>query len=285
MDLLDIVNRRRNPIPWAEGEKIPWHDSAFGQRMLQEHLSQEHDAASRRFAIIDEHVVWIHEQLLAGERTRILDLGCGPGLYTYRLAELGHQCVGIDFSPASIAFATAQAEQAGLDCTYREQDIRTAAYGSGYGLVMLIFGELNVFRPEEARQILEQAYYALTPGGLLLLEPHTHEQIVALGQEPATWFTATSGLFSATPHLYLQENVWDEPHGVAITRYYIVDATTTAVTLHSSSMQAYTNEAYRSLLSEVGFDEIRWYPALGQYSKDLEWALPAIVARKPEDAR
>ncbi len=283
MDLLDIVNRRQNPIPWAEGEKIPWHDPAFSRRMLQEHLSQEHDAASRRFATIDEHVAWIHEQLLAGKPTQILDLGCGPGFYTYRLAALGHQCMGIDFSPASIAFATAQAEQAGLDCTYREQDIRTAAYGSGYGLVMLIFGELNVFRPEEARHILEQAYHALAPGGLLLLEPHTHAQIVALGQEAASWSTATSGLFSATPHLYLQENGWDEQHGVAITRYYIVDATTTAVTLHSSSMQAYTDEAYQSLLNEVGFGDGTWYSALGQHSEDLEWTLPAIVARKQKN--
>lgn len=33
-----------------------------------------------------------------GNPTRILDLGCGPGLYTSRLARLGHCCVGIDFS-------------------------------------------------------------------------------------------------------------------------------------------------------------------------------------------
>ena len=44
---------------------------------------------------------------------RVLDLGCGPGLYTTRLAKLGHTCVGIDFSPASIAYAKAEAEHYG----------------------------------------------------------------------------------------------------------------------------------------------------------------------------
>lgn len=107
--------------------------------MLKEHLSQAHDAASRRFEIIDEHVEWIHNQVLRGNPTRILDLGCGPGLYTGRLARLSHCCVGIDFSPASIAYAREQAEEAGLECTYLEQDIRTANYGAEYGLVMLIF--------------------------------------------------------------------------------------------------------------------------------------------------
>ena len=48
MNLMDVIDRESPPVPWAEGEKIPWSDPAFSQRMLQEHLSQEHDAASRR---------------------------------------------------------------------------------------------------------------------------------------------------------------------------------------------------------------------------------------------
>jgi hypothetical protein len=56
MNLIDIVNRIPIPEPWVEGEKIPWNEPAFSARMLQEHLSQEHDAASRRFATIDAHV-------------------------------------------------------------------------------------------------------------------------------------------------------------------------------------------------------------------------------------
>ena len=86
MNLLDVINRTDIPAPWSEGEKIPWDDPAFSERMLREHLSQEHDAASRRFEKIDAHVDWIHHELLSGRATRILDLGCGPGLYASRLA-------------------------------------------------------------------------------------------------------------------------------------------------------------------------------------------------------
>jgi len=114
LKLLDVVHRHGDPKPWAEGEKIPWNDPDFSRRMLNEHLSQEHDAASRRFETIDNHVKWIHGQVLKANPTRVLDLGCGPGLYTNRLAKLGHHCVGIDFSPASIACAREQAEEAGL---------------------------------------------------------------------------------------------------------------------------------------------------------------------------
>ncbi len=89
----------------------------------------------------------IFQDLLGSKPTSVLDLGCGPGLYSSRLARLGCSCTGIDFSPASIAYARLQAQEGGLACQYIEADLRTATFGAGFGLVLFIFGELNVFRP------------------------------------------------------------------------------------------------------------------------------------------
>jgi hypothetical protein len=72
--LLDIIQRDNPPIPYAEGEKIPWDEPSFSARMLKEHLSQEHNAASRRQTIIDQHVDWIENAVLQGKQARILDL-------------------------------------------------------------------------------------------------------------------------------------------------------------------------------------------------------------------
>ena len=52
MNLTDIINRNMELDPWEEGERIPWDDPVFSRRILQEHLTQEHDAASRRKAKI-----------------------------------------------------------------------------------------------------------------------------------------------------------------------------------------------------------------------------------------
>jgi SAM-dependent methyltransferase len=280
LKLMDIIRRQSVPKPWAEGEKIPWHDLDFSRRMLKEHLSQEHDAASRRFEIIDKHVKWMHNQVLKGNPTRVLDLCCGPGLYTNWLARLGHRCVGIDFSPASIAYAREQAEESGLECTYIQQDIRTVDYGEEYGLVMLIFGEFNVFRPAEARGILEKAYRALSPNGFLLLEPHAFEAVVTMGQQPSSWYSSERGLFSDKPHFCLQENFWDTEAHVAIERYYVVDAVAGEVARHSASTQAYTNEEYRSLLAECGFGQVVLYPSLGATVGGPGGDLIGILAHK-----
>ncbi len=280
MNLLDVIHRAQPPLPWSEGDKIPWNEPGFSRRMLREHLSQEHDAASRRSAKIDAHVTWIHDHVLARRPTRILDLGCGPGLYASRLARLGHTCVGIDFGPASIEYAVRTAEQEGLNCTYRLQDIRTAEYGVGYDLAMLIFGEFNVFRPADATLILTKACQALSAGGMLVLEPHTFEEIEREGKAGTSWRSAASGLFAEQPHLRLEENSWDAERCVATIRHYILDAATGQVTRYASSAQAYTNQQYRDLLVECGFAEVAFYPSLTGNIDESQAQLLAIVAHK-----
>ena len=76
---------------------------------------------------------------------------------TSRLAGLGHNCIGIDCSPASIKYAAEQNEKTNLGCQYLHEDIRKADFGTGFGLVMFIFGELNVFQPADIKAILKKA--------------------------------------------------------------------------------------------------------------------------------
>ncbi len=280
MKLIDIVNRTAAPEPWAEGEKIPWNEPGFSARMLREHLSQAHDAASRRFAIIDRHVAWIHEHVLGGQPTRVLDLGCGPGLYASRLARLGHTCTGIDFGPASIAYAREEAEREGLDCTYQLADLREADFGEGYGLAMLIFGEMNVFRPGDIRKILRKAHAALAPDGVLLLEPHTFAEVEREGKRAPSWYSSASGLFSDDPHVVLTESIWDADRAVATNRNIVIDAASGEVSWYPESMQAYTDDGYRGLLSECGFGDVTFYPSLTGEPNEGDYGLFAIVAMR-----
>ena len=280
MQLFDLIDRSPVPIPWEEGDNIPWHEPEFSARMLREHLSQSHDAASRRFEKIDRQVAWIHTHLLNEQPAHILDLGCGPGLYAERLARLGHSCTGIDYSPASIVYARDTARQANLPCAYVCQDIRQAEYGTEFGLAMLLYGEFNVFRPADARMILGKARQALKADGWLLLEPHTFSTIQKIGQRPSTWYTSHGGLFSSQPHLVLEESYWDAEHNAATIRYFVVDAATGQVTRHAQSLQAYTDEEYRSLLGNCGFAEVEFFPSLGRVHTDSTSELIAITARK-----
>jgi SAM-dependent methyltransferase len=269
MRLIDLIHRAPVPEPWAEGEKIPWNEPDFSARMLEEHLTDQHDAASRRASIIDQHVEWIHSSILGGRPGRVLDLGCGPGLYTERLASRGHECGGIDFSPASIAYAEQRARTVGPNCRYVLDDVRRAEFGSGFDLVMIIFGELNVFKPEDASLILSKSRQALNDGAALLLEVHTSDAVRAMGDTRPNWRTSKLGLFSPRPHLILEESFWDEAARVASTRYFVVDAESGLVDRYAESVQAYSDEDYERLLAACGFQIKGKYPSLdGTTSSD-----------------
>jgi SAM-dependent methyltransferase len=280
MNLLDLISRPSAPAPWAEGDNISWNDPDFSKRMLKEHLRQDHDAASRRSGKIEEQVSWIHHQLLSGHPTRILDLACGPGLYTSRLSEMGHECVGIDYSPASIAYAADQARRENLRCSYLQQDIRTAEYGAGFGLVMLIYGEFNVFRPVDARKILRKAKSALDNNGLILLEPHTFAAIKGMGEQRNSWYSSKSGIFSSKPYLCLEERFWDSDSRTTTVRYFVIHASNASVTGYAQTFQAYTNAEYQSLLTESGFRVVEFFPSLTGAEDESQPGLMAIAARK-----
>jgi SAM-dependent methyltransferase len=278
VSLLEIVRRRPILEPWTEGEKIPWHEPAFSRRMLEEHLSQQHDLASRRFDRVDQHVSWIDREILSHRPSRVLDLGCGPGLYTERLSRLGHECVGIDYSPASIEYAREQARLHQLSCSYLEEDIRTAPYGKDFDLALLVFGEFNVFSPEDGRSILERARAALSHRGVLLLEVHTVSAVREIGERGPSWYTADSGLFSDRPHLCLRESSW-EPNGKTATeRYFIVDAQSGVATRHGATNQAYSDAEYRSLLRGCGFARVDLLPSLTGKAEDVESHFFVILA-------
>jgi SAM-dependent methyltransferase len=283
MNLLDIINRPPVPVPWQEGDNIPWDDPEFSARMLREHFDQTHDLASRRFAKIDEQVAWIHNEILGGQPTRILDLGCGPGFYTSRLARLGHECVGIDYSPASIRFACQQAENEQLRCTYIRDDIRAAEYGAEFGLVMLLFGEFNVFSALDARAIVRKASQALACNGVFLIEPHTYSTVQRVGQGGRSWYSARAGLFSDKPHLCLTEHVWDESSRTVTIRYYITDAASKQVTPFAQTLQAYTTEEYETVLRERGLEQVEFYPSLTGVKDQSQSHLLAIAAREGSD--
>jgi SAM-dependent methyltransferase len=278
--LRDVIERRIPPEPWAEGENIPWYEPAFSARMLAEHLSQEHDAASRRFDIIDGQVAWLHGELLGGRTTKVLDVCCGPGLYASRLARRGYEVVGIDYSPASIEYAEAEARREGLAVTYHRRDVRAGDYGDGFGLALLIFGEFNTFRPADGRAVLENVYRALAPGGTLFMEVHPRDVIKRIGATPASWRTEEAGLFSDRPHFRLDENSWDEEGGTATTRYYIIDAATAEVTRHAQTFQGYTDEEYRALLRDAGFADVEMRADFPGPTVEAMGALVGYVARK-----
>jgi SAM-dependent methyltransferase len=259
MTIASMVHRNMSPRPWAEGDKIPWNEPGFSRRMLDEHLSQAHDMASRRSPTIDRQAEWIHERVFQGKPRKILDLGCGPGLYADRFITRGHVYTGIDFSPASIAYAR---KSSGAGASFIEGDIRTVGFGHGHTAVMSIYGELNVFTKADAELILAKAGATLEEGGILVVEAHTFDCVKRIGMASPAWRAAERGVFSDGPYIQMTESFWCEEDAVAIQRFYVLEEGGAEAAFYTQSIQAYTDASYTALVEKAGFTGIELHPSL-----------------------
>lgn len=255
---------------WRGAHKIPWDDPQFSQRMLQEHLSQDHQLASRKSEAIAQQAAWITGRLLGGGQGRVLDLGCGPGLYAPHLTGAGQVYQGIDFGPASIEYAQRNFANKG-QCQFRLGDVREADYGGPHDLVMMLYGEINVFSRQDCARILVKAYEALKPGGRILLEAHTSEAVAETGQGAPAWYKSPGGLFSDEPHMCLTENHWYEEQAVSMQIFHVVDLASATMQTYRSTMQAYDEKAYARALTRAGFGQV-------EFHRDWPSPSPALMA-------
>ena len=263
LPLASLLDRQVPATPWAEGDNLPWDDPAFSERMLAEHLSQQHDRASRRAETIDAQVPVPRPAGHAARMTRASSIWRAapvstcidwPGWATAATASTSPL-------PPSGTHARVAAAEA-LDCTFDQADLRQADLGRGYALVLLLFGQVNVFRRPDARDILRRSHAALAPGGTLVLEPQTPEAVRASGHGDATWRSARSGLFAAGPHLLLEERFWDAPSRTATERWHVVHLETARVERYAMSTCSYDARELVDLLAAVGFVEVRTHPSL-----------------------
>ena len=100
---------------------------------------------------------------LLPEHPRVLDLGCGPGYESMRLASTGAQVVGVDFSVESIRIARERTPQCRFEVLdFRELDDRFGAFDGVFAAASLIH-----ISPEELPDVMHRIASVLDEGGCL----------------------------------------------------------------------------------------------------------------------
>jgi 2-polyprenyl-3-methyl-5-hydroxy-6-metoxy-1,4-benzoquinol methylase len=101
---------------------------------------------------------------------RILDLGCGHGLFAAYLAVCSDErsVVGVDVDEAKIAIARRAADRLGPRLDFRHDVAATLAEGSFSAIVLN--DVLYLMDPEVQRDLVRRAAAAIEPGGTLLIK-------------------------------------------------------------------------------------------------------------------
>lgn len=110
----------------------------------------------------------IAEQLPWAEPLRILDVGCGPGFFSIRMACRGHEVTGMDYSEAMIARAREKAERHSpkTQARFLKMDAQNLTCGDNtFDAVLSRNLTWNLEHPDRA---YAEWLRALKPGGVLL---------------------------------------------------------------------------------------------------------------------
>ena len=96
-----IINKK--PALFEKSNYNIWTDPYIQQQILKKHLDLQSDGASRKQESILKIVNFVLKH--SKPESHLLDLGCGPGLYTSLFANENYIVTGIDFNKASIEYA------------------------------------------------------------------------------------------------------------------------------------------------------------------------------------
>ncbi|MBP2400915.1 class I SAM-dependent methyltransferase [Streptomyces syringium] len=102
---------------------------------------------------------------------RVLDLCCGPGVFTVPLARRGHHVTGVDRSPAMLERAREFCGAAGAKARFVRTDALHHVEPEAYDVVLNMFTSFGYFEEHAANmRVLRNMRACLEPGGRLLLD-------------------------------------------------------------------------------------------------------------------
>ncbi len=222
MDVNKLHKAAQRPQLYEPGDSILWTDEHISKKLLELHLNPDIDSASRSQLSIEKTLEFILT-FCRESPMEILDLGCGPGLYLEKLAKLGHDCTGLDFSVNSISYALNKAKEKGLEIHYICQNYLELDFESGFDLIILIYTDIGVLLPDEREMLLDKIYRALKPEGIFIFDVLNDRNTDQKFQEQQTWSSEFSGFWDSKPYLELARSFHFPENKVFLKQHTLID--------------------------------------------------------------
>lgn len=219
---LEQINKRPRPFEYYTADDL-WTDEHTSKQMLSYHLNGEIDVSSRKIAFIDRSVEWILSRFGVGPETAIADFGCGPGLYTTRLAKTTSKVTGIDFSRRSIEYAKGVAKRDGLNINYVNRNYLEFDSDDRFDLIIMIMCDFCALGPAQRNDLLTKFFTFLKPGGSVLLDVYSLKAFE--NREEVALYEAylLDGFWSPNKYYGFQNTFKYEKEKVMLDKYTIIE--------------------------------------------------------------
>ncbi len=207
----------------------------------------------------------------------VLELGCGTGSLTMRLARAGYDMIGVDNSPAMLQEAVEKTREESLDILYLLQDMREfELYGTVRAVVSICDSMNYVTEEEDLLQVFRLVNNYLDPGGLFLFDLNTiykYEELlgdrtIAENREEGSFIWENEYDRSSRLNVYELALFLPRPDGL-YEKYE-----------EEHYQRAYTLEQIQKLLAQAGMEYVTAYDAFTRNPPAKESERIYILARE-----
>jgi cyclopropane fatty-acyl-phospholipid synthase-like methyltransferase len=274
---LESINDRPKPFEFYTASEL-WTDEHRSKQMLSFHLNEKVDLSSRNAAFMDRSVQWIasHFNITAG--TKVADFGCGPGLYSTRLAQRQADVTGIDFSSRSIQYAREMASSEGLAIRYVNENYLDFETDDRFRLILMIMCDFCALGPIQRKQMLSKFHTLLEPGGSILLDVYSLTAFDGREETAKYECNLLDGFWSPNKYYGFLNTFKYEEEKVVLDKYTLVEATHTQTVYNW--LQYFTPEAIENELAECGFALEMLFSDVAGSPYSPETAEFAVVAKR-----
>lgn len=137
------------------------------------------------------------------EGARVLDLCCGHGRHSVRLAQRGYRVTGLDLSTYHLRLAKAAARKTGVEVEWIHGDMRELPPEAGpFDAAINVFSSFGYFEDEEDDQrVLDGVGRALKPGGRFFIDTINRDWLMR-GFRAKDWEERPDGAFVLNDRRY-----------------------------------------------------------------------------------
>lgn len=257
---------------------ILWTKPHIAKNMLEAHLDQSHDAASRNKDFIKKSVCFIEDTFEISTGKAVIDFGCGPGFYTTAFAELGAKVRGIDFSKNSLDYANKIADENSLDISYEQCDYLKYKADRKYDLATLIYCDYCVLDLPKRKIFLKVIHDSLKEDGYFFFDVSSKFAFDQLDESQDFSYSETSGFFTENPHFTFTNKYIYPESLVGLTHFAIFEESETWNIYNWH--QYFTLDSIKNELEQNGFIIESYYGNVAGEAFDSKCDVIALVCKK-----
>lgn len=274
---LEKINLRPEPFQFYTASEL-WNDEYTSKQMLSFHLNENIDVSSRKSEFINRSVEWIASKFNAATNLKIVDFGCGPGLYAARLAKRGANVTGIDFSKRSIEYARDVAAREQLNIRYENQNYLEFETEDRFNLVLMIMCDFCALSPTQRKGLLKKFHQILEPGGSVLLDVYSLSSFDKREEQATYELNQLYGFWSPNTYYGFLNTFKYDREKVVLDKYTIVEVDRTRTVYNW--LQYFTPEELEKEFIEAGFSIEGFYSDVAGTPYDQNSSEFAVIAKK-----